>query len=99
MILYVYQQSHTAAVFDHPRGVPQGHLAWQNEGVDPSCGNVIRMCTFPVAADDSRGGMMQGPGDKVSIILTNSLEFIVAFWGTVMARAVAAPLNPQYVTR
>uniref|UniRef100_A0A7S0UUS4 2-hydroxyacyl-CoA lyase n=1 Tax=Polytomella parva TaxID=51329 RepID=A0A7S0UUS4_9CHLO len=36
------------------------------------------------------------PGDVVSIAITNTIEFIVAFLAVTYARAIAAPLNPSY---
>ncbi|KAL3141143.1 hypothetical protein ABBQ38_003493 [Trebouxia sp. C0009 RCD-2024] len=36
------------------------------------------------------------PGDTVSIAKTNTVDFIVGFLGVTYARAVAAPLNPNY---
>lgn len=36
------------------------------------------------------------PGDTVSIAKANTVDFIVAFLGVTYARAVAAPLNPNY---
>lgn len=36
------------------------------------------------------------PGDAVSIAKANTVDFIVAFLGVTYARAVAAPLNPNY---
>ena len=36
------------------------------------------------------------PGRPVSIVLVNSLEFMVTFLAVVRAGAVAAPLNPAY---
>jgi len=36
------------------------------------------------------------PGVAVSLCLPNSLEFIVAFLGVALHRAIAAPLNPAY---
>ncbi|KAK9828489.1 hypothetical protein WJX72_000277 [[Myrmecia] bisecta] len=36
------------------------------------------------------------PGDTVSIADTNTVEFVVAFIAVTYARAVAAPLNPNY---
>jgi oxalate---CoA ligase len=41
-----------------------------------------------------RGGI--GVGMPVSIVLTNGLEFLVAFLAVTWARAIAAPLNPAY---
>ena len=38
-------------------------------------------------------------GDRVAIILPNSPQFIVAFFGVLKAGAVAVPLNPAYVAR
>jgi len=35
-------------------------------------------------------------GDTVAVCLPNSAEFVVAFLGTVLQRAVSAPLNPAY---
>jgi len=43
-----------------------------------------------------RGGVR--PGDPVSIVLPNGLEFLTTFLATTWARAVAAPLNPGYKT-
>jgi acyl-CoA synthetase (AMP-forming)/AMP-acid ligase II len=36
------------------------------------------------------------PGDPVSIVLANGMEFLVTFLATTWARAIAAPLNPNY---
>ncbi|KAL4431652.1 hypothetical protein ABPG77_001494 [Micractinium sp. CCAP 211/92] len=36
------------------------------------------------------------PGDTVTIAEPNTVEFVVAFLGTTLARAVAAPLNQNY---
>jgi acyl-CoA synthetase (AMP-forming)/AMP-acid ligase II len=41
-----------------------------------------------------RGGIR--PGDPVSIVLGNNLEYLATFLATTWARAVAAPLNPAY---
>ncbi|HEV3122150.1 MAG TPA: AMP-binding protein, partial [Isosphaeraceae bacterium] len=41
-----------------------------------------------------RGGI--GPGDVVSIVLPNGLEFLATFQAVTWARAIAAPLNPAY---
>jgi acyl-CoA synthetase (AMP-forming)/AMP-acid ligase II len=41
-----------------------------------------------------RGGLR--PGDPVSIVLPNGLEFLTTFLAVTMARAIAAPLNPAY---
>jgi acyl-CoA synthetase (AMP-forming)/AMP-acid ligase II len=41
-----------------------------------------------------QGGI--GPGDAVSVVLPNGLEFRVSFLAVAWARAVAAPLNPAY---
>ena len=35
-------------------------------------------------------------GDAIGIVLPNGLEFLVAFLATTWARAIAAPLNPEY---
>lgn len=38
------------------------------------------------------------PGDIVTVVDSNTLEFVVAFLGVTYARAVAAPLNQNYTT-
>ncbi|PVF96789.1 putative fatty acid transporter FAT2 [Serendipita vermifera] len=35
-------------------------------------------------------------GDVIALSMTNTLEFVVSFIGTTIARAVSAPLNPAY---
>jgi long-chain acyl-CoA synthetase len=35
------------------------------------------------------------PGDRVVLMLDNSVEFVAAFFGTLLAGAVAVPINPQ----
>ena len=35
------------------------------------------------------------PGDRVSLVLPNSVDFIVGFLACTVARAIAAPLNPD----
>lgn len=37
-----------------------------------------------------------GRGDVVSMVLGNGLEFVVCWLATTNARAIAAPLNPDY---
>jgi oxalate---CoA ligase len=41
-----------------------------------------------------RGGLQ--PGDPVSIVLPNGLEYLTTFLAVTTARAIAAPLNPAY---
>jgi acyl-CoA synthetase (AMP-forming)/AMP-acid ligase II len=41
-----------------------------------------------------RGGLR--PGDPVSIVLPNGLEFLTSFLAVTVARGIAAPLNPAY---
>ena len=36
------------------------------------------------------------PGDKITTILPNNIDFVIAWLATVSIRAVAAPLNPTY---
>lgn len=36
------------------------------------------------------------PGDRVFSLLPNSLEFVVAFYGTLKHRAIFVPVNPDY---
>jgi acyl-CoA synthetase (AMP-forming)/AMP-acid ligase II len=38
------------------------------------------------------------PGDVVTVVDSNTLDFVVAFLGVTYARAVAAPLNQNYTT-
>jgi len=40
-----------------------------------------------------------GPGERVAIVLPNSVAFAVAFWGTLRAGAVVVPMNPAYTPR
>lgn len=47
-----------------------------------------------MAAALSAGGVQAG--DPIGIVLGNNLEFLVAFLAATWARAVAAPLNPNY---
>src|SRR5262245_53721994 len=47
-----------------------------------------------VAASLRDGGVQAGK--PIAIVLSNGLEFLVAFLATTWARAVAAPLNPGY---
>lgn len=43
-------------------------------------------------------GMIErtGPGDRVAIVLGNTVEFVAAYFGTLRAGRVAVPLNPGY---
>lgn len=43
-------------------------------------------------------GMGIKPGDIVTVVDSNTVEFVVAFLGVTYARAVAAPLNQNYTT-
>ncbi|KAK9838743.1 hypothetical protein WJX74_002449 [Apatococcus lobatus] len=36
------------------------------------------------------------PGNVVTLLLSNTPEFVIAFFGITLARAIAAPLNPAY---
>src|SRR4029077_17818405 len=37
-----------------------------------------------------------GPGDRVAIRLGNSLDWCVAFWGTLMSGAIVVPVNTRF---
>src|SRR6185295_5094908 len=37
------------------------------------------------------------PQDVITLILPNSIEFIIAFLGITLQQNIAAPLNPNYV--
>ncbi len=39
------------------------------------------------------------PGDRVSLHLPNSPQFLIAYYGTLKAGAIAVPFNPLYVER
>jgi len=49
-----------------------------------------------VAAAASRVAALTAPGDRVAIVLGNSVEFVAAYFGTLRAGRVAVPLNPSY---
>ncbi|MEU4239343.1 AMP-binding protein [Actinoplanes sp. NPDC026619] len=40
--------------------------------------------------------MLARPGERVAIVLGNSIDFVVTFFGTLRAGRVAVPLNPGY---
>ena len=47
--------------------------------------------------DGFRGGLVERgvtPGDRVALVFANTLEFVVSFYATLGAGAVAVPLNP-----
>jgi acyl-CoA synthetase (AMP-forming)/AMP-acid ligase II len=48
---------------------------------------------FAVARDLQRAGI--GRGDRVVLLMTNSIGFCVSFWGILLAGAVAVPLSPD----
>lgn len=54
----------------------------------------LRAQIMSLAAALRCGGIR--PGQPVSIVLGNNLEYLVTFLATTLARAVAAPLNPAY---
>jgi long-chain acyl-CoA synthetase len=37
-----------------------------------------------------------GPGDRVAVRLPNGVDWVVAFWGTLLAGAVAVPVNTRF---
>ena len=37
-----------------------------------------------------------GPGDRVAIRLANGLDWVLAFWGTLLAGAVVVPVNTRF---
>jgi long-chain acyl-CoA synthetase len=49
-----------------------------------------------VTAAARRLATMTAPGDRVAIVLDNSVEFVAAYFGTLRAGRVAVPLNPGY---
>jgi amino acid adenylation domain-containing protein len=46
-----------------------------------------------IAKDLRRNGV--SPGDRVILLMANSVGFCVSFWGIVLAGAVAVPINPE----
>jgi long-chain acyl-CoA synthetase len=56
---------------------------------------------FDTRTDALAGGLAElgvGPGDVVSVFLTNSLEFLEAWWGILKTGAVFGPVNPAYTS-
>jgi long-chain acyl-CoA synthetase len=49
-----------------------------------------------VAAAANRLAELVRPGERVAIVLRNSIEFAVSYFGTLRAGRVAVPLNPGY---
>ena len=49
----------------------------------------------PALADGTRCRFTRTAGDRVSLILPNGVDFIVAFLACTVARGIAAPLNPD----
>jgi long-chain acyl-CoA synthetase len=48
------------------------------------------------AAAQRLAGMTAGPGDRVALVLGNSIDFAVTYFGVLRAGLVAVPLNPGY---
>nr|WP_307872773.1 AMP-binding protein [Actinoplanes ovalisporus] len=49
-----------------------------------------------VTAAAHRVASLVPPGERVALVLGNSIEFVVAFYGVLRAGRVAVPLNPGY---
>jgi long-chain acyl-CoA synthetase len=49
-----------------------------------------------VTAAAHRVAELTGPGDRVALVLTNSVDFVVTYFGVLRAGRVAVPLNPGY---
>jgi long-chain acyl-CoA synthetase len=49
-----------------------------------------------VAGAAGRVAARTAPGDRVAIVLGNSVDFVAAYFGTLRAGRVAVPLNPGY---
>ena len=54
----------------------------------------LRDATDRLACALSRLGLMKG--DRVALVLPNSPQFIVAFYGALRAGATVVPCNPRY---
>jgi long-chain acyl-CoA synthetase len=53
------------------------------------------------AVDRVAGGLRERglhPGDRVAILLGNSIEFVIGYFGILRARLVAVPMNPAYTS-
>jgi long-chain acyl-CoA synthetase len=49
-----------------------------------------------VTATAQRVAELAGPGERVAIVLPNSVDFVVTYFGVLRAGRVAVPLNPGY---
>lgn len=54
----------------------------------------LRAQVYRLAQELMRRGIR--PGDRVGILLRNSPEFVIAYWATLNAGALAVPLNEHY---
>src|SRR2546423_1783139 len=60
---------------------------------------VLRWAELDRAVDGLAAGLAAGalqPGDRVGLLLANSIEFVVAYFGILRAGLVALPLNTAY---
>jgi acyl-CoA synthetase (AMP-forming)/AMP-acid ligase II len=79
----------TASVSDTP-----AIIAVSSKSVLTLTHNVLRTAVSSFQTKLSVAGITTG--DTVAVCLPNSAEFVVAFLGTVLQRAVSAPLNSAY---
>lgn len=56
----------------------------------------LRVQVFKLATELLRRGV--GRGDRVVMLIANSIDFVVAFWAIQYVGAVAVPLNPAIIT-
>lgn len=63
------------------------------DGATVTWAEVDRRVTALAAGLAARGVV---PGDRVAIVLPNSVDFAVAFWGALRAGCVVVPANPAY---
>jgi long-chain acyl-CoA synthetase len=64
-------------------------------------GRRLNLGDFDARTDAVAGGLAElgvGPGDVVSVFLSNRLEFLEAWWGILKAGAVFGPVNPAYTS-
>lgn len=61
-------------------------------------GSQVSYDQLRVLVDDARGTMHVGAGEKVALVMPNSLELIIGLLAVWAQGAAAAPLNPSYTS-
>lgn len=68
-------------------------LSWPEEQLDVTYGNFYEAAQ-QLAQYLQVQGLMQG--ERVALILENSVHWILAFWGIILAGGVVVPFNPKF---